>query len=150
MTTKELNIEVPNGYDIDVEKSDLKTCKVCFKKIKQVDQHDFDDFFKSLLHRASQLVFINDNGDESILPTNHFTLYDSDSCWLFDVRTDENPHFWYSYYKILPLFKEKFKVGEQQLSYLMIPMIKQMFDLKHITPCSITGSPTCRWSNCLI
>ncbi len=134
MSTKELKIEVPKGYEIGIEKSDLRAGKVYLIKTQQVDQQEFDEFFRCLLNGASKLVFYDDSCTVSVLPTSHFMLYDSYGDWLFDVRTGKNARFWYSCYKVLPLLEKKFGVSTLQLSHLMIPMMEELFGLKGVTP----------------
>ncbi len=146
---KELKIEVPDGYEIDIEKSNLKICKVCFRKVEQINQHEFDEFFKSLLHGANRLVFYNNDYTISILPTNHFTLYDGNGQWLFDIRIGENAHFYYSHHIILPLFKEKFGINEMMLNNLMLHMIEQLFGLKGVIPSSSMLMPHWIWNSYL-
>ncbi len=99
----------------------------------KVDQQEFDTFFKGLLEGCKSSFFFNKNGKKTAIPTNHFTLCDCDGRWLFDVRTGENGHFWYSCYRILPLFKEKFGVKGLELSELMQPVLNSVLNLYDVT-----------------
>ena len=130
----ELKIEATSGYEIDIEESDLKLGKICFKKIKQVDQQEFDTFFKGLLEGCKSIIFIGKDSKKTIIPTGNFTLCDCNGRWLFDVSTDGKRHFWYSYHRILPLFEEKFGVNYLQLRDLMQPVLNNVFNLYGVTP----------------
>ncbi len=134
MSTKELKIYIPEGYEVDMENSYLSVGKVHFKSIEQVNQQEFDEFFRVLLHGANRLVFYDNNYAVSILPTSNFILYDGNDQWLFEIRKGENGYFGYSYHIILPKLIDKFGVNEMRLNSLMMHVIEQVFGLNGVVP----------------
>ncbi len=141
MTTKELKIEVPLGYEVDVENSNLSDGIVRFKSIVQVDQQEFDTFFKGLLEGYESGIFIDKYGKETAIPTDHFVLYNENGEWLFEIRKGDNGYFGYSESRIYLLFQEKFGVNYLQLRDLMQPVLNNVFNLYGVTPEQLPTSP---------
>ena len=99
----------------------------------EVTQEEFDKIFLELLGQCTKTVFLDENGNESRLPTNRIKLLNSNNKWLFDILfTGENKHFWANYYLVLKIFENKYSLTMDAISRLMKNQVNIQFGLDDV------------------
>ena len=83
----------------------------------------------------SNVRFLNEYGEISKYPTSRFEILNEDGKWLFDIDYDlKNPNFWYSYYRILVIFRDKYSINIGDFQEVMKSILKERLNLKDVTP----------------
>jgi hypothetical protein len=101
-------------------------------------QEEFDTFFEenilSLIDN-SKTKFSDSNGIVSKTPTSSILLFNSSGEWLFDYNYDQKtPFFYYSYYRVYPIFMNQFDLQSVDRRRLMKSMVEKHFNLMDTQP----------------
>ena len=129
----EKQIEV-NGVTIELTKDQVN------KILEQTNIKDTKELVKQeilemLEKHKSNVRFLNENCDVSNYPTSRFEILNENGEWLFDIDYDsKNQHFWYSYYRILAIFREKYSINIDDFQEVMKSILEEHLNLKGVTP----------------
>lgn len=125
-------------------KNDWKFCPYCGEELKKSVSHDkmtqeeFDEIFLDLLKSYSKIAWIDDNGNESAIPTSRFVLKNAAGDWLFDIDLDpKNQHFWYSAARVTNLFLCRWSLGYRSTRELMKNQLSKRFKMTDPDPIHI-------------
>ena len=79
--------------------------------------------------------FLDENCNVSKYPTSRFEILNEEGKWLFDIDYDsKNQHFWYSYYRILAIFRENYSINYDDFQEVMKSILEEHLNLKGVTP----------------
>ena len=115
----EKQIEV-NGVMIELTDDQIKKVLEQTKVNKILEQTNIKDtkelvkqeILEMLEKYKSNVRFLNKNCEVSNYPTSRFEILNENGEWLFDIDYDsKNQHFWYSYYRILAIFRENYSIN---------------------------------------
>lgn len=119
---KHLKINVPNGYEIDKEKSTFEN--IFFKKLSKEDkQKQMSDFLFETLNGMS-LKMTNEK---------EITYYNSKNEWLIqqDYKRDA---LYVSYSRIWSVFESRFELNYQEISNFINHWVETNLNWKGLTP----------------
>ena len=120
----EKQIEV-NGVTIELTDDQVK-------KIKELVKQEILEILEKY---KSNVRFIDENYNVSNYPTSRFEIFNENGEWLFDIDYDsKNQHFWYSYYRILVIFREKYSINRDDFQEVMKSILEEHLNLKAVTP----------------
>ena len=106
----EKQIEV-NGVTIELTEYQVKRI-LEQTKIKEVKELVKQEILEMLEKYKSNVRFLDENYDVSKYPTSSFEILNENGDWLFDIDYDsKNQHFWYSYHRILAIFRENYSIN---------------------------------------
>ena len=101
----------------------------------EVTQEEFDKTFLELLGKSTKIMFLNENGYKSNLPTNRIELRKPKDEWMFDICfTGKNKHFWVSYFGVWTIFANTYSLQDDDIERLMKNQVNTLFGLADITP----------------
>ena len=87
----------------------------------------------------SNVRFLDENCNVSKYPTSRFEILNEEGKWLFDIDYDsKNQLFWYSYYRILAIFLEKYSINIDDFQEVMKSILEEHLNLKGVTPISVS------------
>ena len=102
-------------------------------------QEEFNKFFEESIFPLidySKTTFLDCNtGNVSKTPTSSILLFNSSGEWLFDYNYDQKtPFFYYSYYRVYPIFMNQFDLQSVDRRRLMKSMVEKHFSLMDTQP----------------
>ena len=126
-------IEV-NGVTIELTDDQVK--KILEQTIiKDTNELVKQEILEMLEKYKSNVRFIDENYNVSKYPTSRFEILDKNGNWLFDVDYDsKNQHFWYSYYRILVIFRDKYSINYNDFQEVMNSILEEHLNLNGVTP----------------
>ena len=129
----EKQIEV-NG--VTIELTDDQVNKILEQtKVKDTKELVKQEILEMLEKHKSNVIFLNKNGEVSNYPTSRFEILNGNGEWLFDIDYDsKNQHFWYSYYRILVIFRENYSINYDDFQEVMKSILEEHLNLKGVTP----------------
>ena len=120
-----------------------KFCPYCGHELHKEPQEDktemtqerFDEIFLGMLRKANKIVWVNNTGTPSDIPTCNFDMRNADGEWMFYIRLKtENPAFWFSYARVLMVFTEQYGLKYEDVQRLMKNQLKILFNMDDVTP----------------
>ena len=120
-----------------------KFCPYCGNEINKEPQEDktdmtqdkFDAIFLDMLRKSNRVVWINNSGTKSDLPTCDFELRTDNGSWMFYISLKAgNPKFWFSHYRVRNVFREKYGLTDVDIKRLMKNQLKLLFNMDEVTP----------------
>ena len=133
----ETKIEV-NGVMVELTEDQVK--KILEQtKVKDTKELVKQEILEMLEKYKSNVKFLTKNWKESNYPTSRFEILDNNGDWLFDIDYDsENPHFWYSYDRVLSVFSVKYLINYDGFKEVMKSILVEHLNLKGVTSYDIT------------
>lgn len=124
------------------DKKDWMFCPYCGHELHKETQEDkpemtqdkFDEIFLGMLRKANKVVWYNDAGEESDVPTCSFMLNNAAGKFMFNISLDSKPIFYYSYYRVYKVFNEQYDLDEDDIRRLMKKQLKLLFNMDGVTP----------------
>ena len=125
----EKQIEV-NGVTIELTKDQVN--KILEQaKIKNAKELIKQEILEMLEKYKSNVRFLDENCEGSNYPTSRFEILNENGEWLFDIDYDsKNQHFWYSYYRILTIFRENYSINYDDFQEVMKSQIGRTSQFK--------------------
>ena len=103
--------------------------------IKDTKELVKQEILEMLEKHKSNVRFLNENCKVSNYPTSRFAILNEEGKWLFDIDYDsKNQHFWYSYYRILTIFRENYTINKDDFQEVMKSILEEHLNLKGVTP----------------
>ena len=103
--------------------------------IKDTKELVKQEILEMLEKYKSNIIFLDENYKVSKYPTSHFEILNENGEWLFDIDYDsKNPRFWYSYYRILAIFRENYSINYDDFQEVMKSILEEHLNLKGVTP----------------
>ena len=129
----EKQIEV-NGVMIELTDDQIK--KVLEQtKVKDTKELVKQEILEILEKYKSNVRFLDENYNVSKYPTSRFEILNENGEWLFNIDYDsKNQHFWYSYYRILAIFRENYSINYDDFQEVMKSILEEHLNLKGVTP----------------
>ena len=129
----EKQIEV-NGVTIELTDDQVK--KILEQtKIKDTKELVKQEILEMLEKYKSNVRFLTESYKVSKYPTSRFKILDENGDWLFTIVYDsKNQHFWYSYYRILVIFRDKYSINYDDFQEVMKSILEEHLNLKGVTP----------------
>ena len=126
-------IEV-NGVTIELTDDQVK--KILEQTIiKDTNELVKQEILEILEKHKSNVRFLNEYGEVSKYPTSSFEILNENGEWLFDINYySKNQHFWYSYYRILVIFRDKYSINYNDFQEVMKSILEEHLNLKGVTP----------------
>lgn len=121
--------------------TDFKYCPYCGeelkkKKKKEITQEKFDEIFLDMLKSYNKIVWLDEYCGVSVIPTCRFQLRKSNDECIFDINLDPNDsHFWFSYDRVLSIFKNDYCLEYHDIQRLMKHQMGKLFKMNDVTPC---------------
>ena len=142
----EKQIEV-NGVAIELTDDQIK--KVLEQtKVKDTKELVKQEILEMLEKYKSNVRFLGENYNVSKYPTSRFEILNEEGKWLFDIDYDsKNQHFWYSYYRILEIFRENYSINDDDFQEVMKSILEEHLILKGVTPSLSNCSAVSYWKN---
>ena len=139
-------IEV-NG--VTIELTDDQVNKILEQaKIKDTKELVKQEILEMLEKYKSNVRFLDENYKVSKYPTSRFEIFNEEGKWLFDIDYDsKNQHFWYSYYRILAIFRENYSINYDDFQEVMKSILEEHLNLKGVTPNVMSGYYKNNWKN---
>ena len=110
--------------------------------IKDTKELVKQEILEMLEKYKSNVRFLDENCNVSKYPTSRFEILNEEGKWLFDIDYDsKNQHFWYSYYRILAIFRENYSINYDDFQEVMKSILEEHLNLKAVTPFSSGHSP---------
>ena len=105
-------------------------------KVKNAKELVKQEILEILEKYKSNVRFLDENCEVSKYPTSRFEILDENGEWLFDIDYDsKNQHFWYSYYRILEIFRENYySINYNDFQEVMKSILEEPLNLKGVTP----------------
>ena len=104
-------------------------------KVKDTKELVKQEILEILEKHKSNVRFIDENYNVSKYPTSRFDILNEEGKWLFDIDYDsKNQHFWYSYYRILVIFRDKYSINYDDFQEVMKSILEEHLNLKGVTP----------------
>lgn len=101
----------------------------------EMTQEKFDELFLCLLRKANKVVWLNDAGTPSDIPTCMFDMRNADGEWMFFVvLKPAKPEFWFSYERVRMVFTEQYGLKHDEIQRLMKNQLKTLFNMDEVTP----------------
>lgn len=120
------------GHEIHKESSEDKA---------EMTQEKFDEIFLGMLRKANKVVWLNDAGTQSDIPTCSFDLRNADGEWMFYIRLQPaKPAFWFSFERVRMVFTKQYGLSYDEIQRLMKNQLKTLFNMDAVTP--ISSEPT--------
>ena len=129
----EKQIEV-NG--VTIELTDEQVNRILEQtNIKDTKELVKQEILEMLEKYKSNVRFLDENYNVSKYPTSSFEILNENGEWLFDIDYDsKNLHFWYSYHRILAIFREKYSINRDDFQEVMKSILEEHLNLKTVTP----------------
>ena len=106
----EKQIEV-NGVTIELTEDQINRI-LEQTKVKNTKELVKKEILEMLEKYKSNVRFLTESYKVSKYPTSRFKILDENGDWLFTIVYDsKNQHFWYSYYRILAIFRENYSIN---------------------------------------
>jgi len=127
-----------------------KFCPYCGHELPNegktvMTQETFDAIFLDMLRKANKVVWLNDDGNKSDIPTCNFDMRDDDGVWMFYISMKPtNPAFWFSYYRVYNVFNRQYGLNDVDIKRLMKNQLKLLFNMDGVTPGLARRSPAVR------
>lgn len=100
-----------------------------------VTQETFDAIFRGMLRKANTVVWLDDAGNKSDIPTCNFDLRDDNGVWMFYISLNPtSPTFWFSYLRVYKFFNENYGLETGDIQLLMKHQLKRIFNMNGVTP----------------
>ena len=121
-------IEV-NGVTIELTDDQIK--KVLEQtKVKDTKELVKQEILEILEKYKSNVRFLDENYNVSKYPTSRFEILNENGEWLFNIDYDsKNQHFWYSYYRILVIFRENYSINYDDFQEVMKSILEEHLNL---------------------
>ena len=104
-------------------------------KVKDTKELVKQEILEILEKHKSNVRFIDENYNVSKYPTSRFDILNEEGKWLFDIDYDsKNQHFWYSYYRILVIFRDKYSINYDDFQEVMKSILEEHLNLNGVTP----------------
>ena len=140
----ELNIEEAREiYKKSDELKEMMLAKFSKEELEkhEVTQEEFDKTFLELLGQCTKTVFLDEQGNKCIVPSNRIDLRNDSREWMFDIQfTGENRHFWVNYGRVWSIFESRYGLRDNEIQRLMKNQMKLRFGMNDITPKSVGSS----------
>ena len=111
-------------------------------KVKDTKELVKQEILEMLEKYKSNVRFLDKNCEVSNYPTSRFEILNEEGKWLFDIDYDsKHQHFWYSYHRILVIFRENYSINYDDIQEVMKSILEEPLNLKGVTPyteCYIT------------
>ena len=101
-----------------------------------VSQAEFDKTFLELLNQCTKIVFLDEYGHTSSVPTNRIELRNSKNEWLFDIQFDGNERFWFNSRRVWDIFESKYGLTYNAIQKLMLNLVNTRFNMHNCIPIS--------------
>ena len=126
-------IEV-NGVTIELTDDQIK--KVLEQtKVKDTKELVKQEILEILEKYKSNVRFLDENYNVSKYPTSRFEILNENGEWLFNIDYDsKNQHFWYSYHRILAIFRENYSINYDDFQEIMKSILVEHLNLNGVTP----------------
>lgn len=93
-------------------------------------QQEFNRYFLKLLCSNTYISFVDNNGNPTIMMTEHVGVFTEDDKWLFSFRLDQlRPLFVYSYIYISDDIKNHFEITTSELRSLLRNLVINLFNM---------------------
>ena len=104
-------------------------------KVKDTKELVKQEILEMLEKFKTNVRFLDENCNVSKYPTSRFEILNEEGKWLFDIDYDsKNQHFWYSYYRILAIFREKYSINIDDFQEVMKSILEEHLNLRGVTP----------------
>jgi len=120
---KQINIQVPEGFEIDKEKSTFET--IIFKEIKKSESDknkEMSDFLFEMFNKCEQRF----TGEKE------FTFYKGNK-WIYQ-QDYKNGCLWVRYSLVWAVFEEKFNLNYRQIKDFIASWVETNTEWKGLTP----------------
>ena len=108
-------------------------------KVKDTKELVKQEILEMLEKFKTNVRFLDENCNVSKYPTSRFEILNEEGKWLFDIDYDsKNQLFWYSYYRILAIFLEKYSINIDDFQEVMKSILEEHLNLKGVTPISVS------------
>ena len=106
-------------------------------KVKDTKELVKQEILEMLEKYKSNVRFLDEGENVSKYPTSRFEIFNENGVWLFDIDYNEkNQHFWYSYYRILVIFRDKYSINYDVFQEVMKSILEEHLNLKGVTSVS--------------
>ena len=103
--------------------------------IKDTKELVKQEILEMLEKYKSNVRFLDENYNVSKYPTSSFEILNENGDWLFTIDYDsKNKRFWYSYYRILAIFRENYSINYDDFQEVMESILEEHLNLKGVTP----------------
>lgn len=124
-------------------------CPYCGNKLRKEPQKDktermtqekFDEIFLEMLRKPNRVVWINNTGEKSDIPTCNFDMLDDNGLWMFYISMNPTkPEFLFSSRQVGKVFMLQYGLKEVDIQRLMKNQMKLLFNMDGVTPKMLTN-----------